>query len=73
MTSFLRARTTDLRQPRQHQHRLIGETDVPQHRDRPAPPADVMVPSDLIPLRVLELDLPGPATGWLIELDRGAS
>jgi hypothetical protein len=36
----------------------------------PAPPADVMVPSDLIPLRVLELDLPGPATGWLIELDR---
>jgi hypothetical protein len=36
----------------------------------PAPPADVVDTSDLIPLSVLELDLPAPATGWLIELDR---
>jgi hypothetical protein len=33
--------------------------DVMEH------PAD-----DLIPLSVLELDLPAPTTGWLIELDR---
>jgi hypothetical protein len=31
---------------------------------------DVIVPSDPIPLSQLELDLPAPTTGWLIELDR---
>jgi hypothetical protein len=34
---------------------------------------DVVVavdPADLIPLSHLELDLPAPTTGWLIELDR---
>ena len=34
-------------------------------------PAPVVAyPADLIPLSHLELDLPAPATGWLIELDR---
>jgi hypothetical protein len=37
------------------------------------PPHDdvgTAVPTGPIPLSVLELDLPTPATGWLIELDR---
>ena len=28
------------------------------------------VPTEPVPLSVLELDLPAPTTGWLIELDR---
>jgi hypothetical protein len=34
------------------------------------PTHDVMVPADLIPLSVLERDLPAPTTGWHLELDR---
>jgi hypothetical protein len=33
-------------------------------------PVDQIVADDLIPISHLELDLPAPATGWLIELDR---
>jgi hypothetical protein len=32
--------------------------------------AGTAVPAELIPLSHLELDLPAPTTGWLIELDR---
>jgi hypothetical protein len=38
-----------------------------------APPAeldDVVDPASLVPLSILELDIPSPPTGWLIELDR---
>jgi hypothetical protein len=35
------------------------------------PTHDMVVPAEqLVPLSHLELDLPAPATGWLIELDR---
>jgi hypothetical protein len=33
-------------------------------------PVDVIDPVDLIPLSQLALDLPAPATGWLVELER---
>jgi hypothetical protein len=36
----------------------------------PAPDVDVMTPAEPVPLSHLELDLPAPTTGWLIELDR---
>ena len=42
-------------------------------RTRPEtePSHDVTVPSDdLVPISHLELDLPAPTTGWLVELDR---
>jgi hypothetical protein len=42
-------------------------------RTTPTPESTTQVvsdPSDLIPLSHLELDLPAPTTGWLIELDR---
>ena len=35
-----------------------------------AQPVDAVAPADPIPLSVLELDLPAPAVGWLVELDR---
>jgi hypothetical protein len=37
---------------------------APDAVDHPA------VPTEPVPLSVLELDLPAPTTGWLIELDR---
>ena len=33
-------------------------------------PPIVANPSDLVPISQLELDLPAPVTGWLVELDR---
>jgi hypothetical protein len=42
------------------------KTSTPVAESAPVVPA----PSDLIPLSHLELDLPAPTTGWLIELDR---
>lgn len=36
----------------------------------PAPDVVASPPTEPVPLSVLELDLPAPTTGWLIELDR---
>jgi hypothetical protein len=66
---FLRAYTPNLRRL------AINPTDMGENRMFKTTPATEPAPvkvalDELIPLSVLELDLPAPAAGWLIELDR---
>jgi hypothetical protein len=48
---------------------LMFKTTIPASEPAPAE-VGTAVPTEPVPLSVLELDLPAPTTGWLIELDR---